>query len=68
LINLQEKLSQAYQLQLSLHAHLVVQALLALILTAMGLRSQYLCLISMIFYGGALLINLVSTLHDRGKL
>ncbi|EDW47546.1 GM21368 [Drosophila sechellia] len=61
-----EKLSQAYQLQLSLHAHLVVQALLALILTAMGLRSQYLCLISMIFYGGALLINLLSTLHDRG--
>nr|XP_017002688.2 endoplasmic reticulum metallopeptidase 1 [Drosophila takahashii] len=60
------KLSHAYHLQLSLHAHLVVQALLALILTAMGLRSQYLCLISLIFYGGALLINLVSTLHDRG--
>ncbi|XP_052839792.1 endoplasmic reticulum metallopeptidase 1-like [Drosophila gunungcola] len=61
-----DKLSHPYHLQLSLHAHLVVQALLALILTAMGLRSQYLCLISMIFYGGALLINLVSTLHDRG--
>ncbi|XP_017039283.1 endoplasmic reticulum metallopeptidase 1-like [Drosophila ficusphila] len=61
-----DKLSHPYLLQLSLHAHLVVQALLALILTAMGLRSQYLCLISMIFYGGALLINLASTLHDRG--
>ncbi|KAH8252253.1 hypothetical protein KR038_011283, partial [Drosophila bunnanda] len=61
-----DKLSHPYHLQLSLHAHLVVQALLALILTAMGLRSQYLCLISMIFYAGALLINLVSTLHDRG--
>ncbi|XP_017039094.1 endoplasmic reticulum metallopeptidase 1-like [Drosophila ficusphila] len=60
------KLSHAYQIQMSLHAHSVVLALLILILTAVGLRSQYLCLISLIFYGGALLINLISTLHDRG--
>ncbi|KAH8275872.1 hypothetical protein KR026_003393, partial [Drosophila bipectinata] len=61
-----EQLCHAYLLQLALHAHLVVMALLAIILTAAGLRSQYLCLISMIFYGGALLLNLLSTLHDRG--
>lgn len=64
---LQEQLCHAYLLQLALHAHLVVMALLAIVLTAAGLRSQYLCLISMVFYGGALLINLLSTLHDRGK-
>ncbi|KAH8285617.1 hypothetical protein KR054_011702, partial [Drosophila jambulina] len=62
-----DKLSHGYHLQMSLHSHLVVQALLAIILTAMGRRFQYLCLISMIFYAGALLINLLSTLHDRGN-
>ncbi|EDV36214.1 uncharacterized protein Dana_GF12847 [Drosophila ananassae] len=61
-----DKLSHPYHLQLSLHAHLVVFAFLALILTAMGFRSQYLSVISMIFYGGALLINLISKLHDKG--
>ncbi|KAH8401893.1 hypothetical protein KR009_008524 [Drosophila setifemur] len=62
-----DKLSHPYHLQLSLHAHLVIFALIALILTAMGFRSQYLSVISMIFYGGALLINLLTKLHDRGK-
>ncbi|KAH8252656.1 hypothetical protein KR032_001079, partial [Drosophila birchii] len=62
-----DKLSHGYHLQMSLHSHLVIQALLAIILTAMGMRFQYLCLISMIFYAGALLINLVSTLQDRGN-
>ncbi|XP_050743428.1 endoplasmic reticulum metallopeptidase 1 [Drosophila biarmipes] len=61
-----DKLSHAYLIQMSLHAHYVLLALLILILTAVGIRSQYLCLISLIFYGGALLINLLSTLHDRG--
>ncbi|KAH8301329.1 hypothetical protein KR059_000274 [Drosophila kikkawai] len=61
------KLIHSYHLQMSLHAHLVVLALLSFILTSLGIRSQYLCLISMIFYAGALLINLVSKLHDRGK-
>ncbi|KAH8400959.1 hypothetical protein KR009_002178, partial [Drosophila setifemur] len=56
----------AYHLQMSLHAHLVVLALLTIILTALGYRSQYLCLMAMIFYAGALLINLLSKLHDRG--
>ncbi|KMY93172.1 endoplasmic reticulum metallopeptidase 1 [Drosophila simulans] len=61
-----DKLSHPYLIQMSLHAEFVVLALLILILTAIGTRSQYLCLISLIFYGGAVLINLISTLHDRG--
>ncbi|XP_017115330.1 endoplasmic reticulum metallopeptidase 1-like [Drosophila elegans] len=60
------KLTHSYHIQMSLHAHCVVLALLILVLTAVGIRSQYLCLMSLIFYGGALLINLLSTLHDRG--
>ncbi|XP_020801014.1 endoplasmic reticulum metallopeptidase 1-like [Drosophila serrata] len=62
-----DKLSHGYHLQMCLHSHLVVQALLAIILTAMGMRFVYICLMAMIFYGGALLINLLSTLHDRGN-
>jgi len=66
-VQFQDKLSHAYLIQMSFHAHFVVLALLILILTAVGIRSQYLCLISLIFYGGALLLNLLSTLHDRGE-
>ncbi|KAH8271623.1 hypothetical protein KR018_011296 [Drosophila ironensis] len=61
-----DKLSHAYNLQLSLHAHLVLLTIVAFILTGLGYRSQYLCLMSMIFYSGALVINLLSKLHDRG--
>ncbi|XP_017068760.1 endoplasmic reticulum metallopeptidase 1-like, partial [Drosophila eugracilis] len=61
-----DKLSHPYLIQMSLHAHCVVLAVLMLILTAFGVRSQYLCLVSLIFYGGAVLINLLSKLHDRG--
>ncbi|KQS62845.1 uncharacterized protein Dere_GG27129 [Drosophila erecta] len=61
-----DKLSHPYLIQMSLHAKFVVLALLILILTVIGTRSQYLSLISLIFYGGAVLINLTSTLHDRG--
>ncbi|KAH8285616.1 hypothetical protein KR054_011701, partial [Drosophila jambulina] len=62
-----DKLSHGYHLQMCLHSHLVVQALLGIILTAMGMRFVYICSMAMIFYGGALLINLLSKLHDRGN-
>ncbi|KPU76086.1 uncharacterized protein Dana_GF26807 [Drosophila ananassae] len=60
------KLSYAYQIQMSLHAHLVLLTIIVFIATALGFRSEYSCLISLIFYSGALLINLLSKLHDKG--
>ncbi|XP_017839199.1 endoplasmic reticulum metallopeptidase 1 [Drosophila busckii] len=59
-------ISHAYHLQMSLHAHCVFLAVLAIILTAMNLRTIYLCMISILFYSASLIINLLSSLHDRG--
>ncbi|BFG04133.1 endoplasmic reticulum metallopeptidase 1-like [Drosophila madeirensis] len=61
-----EQLSHSYHLLLSLHAHCVILAILSIVLTAMGLRIPYLCMISLVFYAAALLINLLSCLHDGG--
>ncbi|EDV36212.1 uncharacterized protein Dana_GF12845 [Drosophila ananassae] len=63
-----EKISHSNHLQMSLDAHCVLLALIAIILTAVSLRTPYLCMMSMLFYSGAVLINLLSTLHDRGYL
>ncbi|EDW85781.2 uncharacterized protein Dwil_GK23251 [Drosophila willistoni] len=60
------EISHSYQLQMGLHSHCVILAVVAIILTSIGIRSTYLCMISLIFYEAALLINLLSTLHDRG--
>lgn len=49
------------------HAHCVFLAIVCIILTIAGLRSAYLFMISLLFYVGALTINLLSSLHDRGK-
>ncbi|KAH8401891.1 hypothetical protein KR009_008526, partial [Drosophila setifemur] len=61
-----DKLSHPNHLHMSLHAHCVLLAVIAIILTAVGLRFPYLCMMSLLFYSGTLLINLLSTLHDRG--
>ncbi|ALC41588.1 CG13160, partial [Drosophila busckii] len=62
------KLPHGYNLQLAGHAHCVLLALLCIILTAVGIRTSYLFLISLLFYVGALAINLLCKLHDRGFL
>ncbi|XP_060658303.1 endoplasmic reticulum metallopeptidase 1-like [Drosophila nasuta] len=59
-------ISHAYHVQMSLHAHCIVLSIIAIILTAISLRTPYLCMISTFFYSAALLINLLSSLHDRG--
>ncbi|XP_017039083.1 endoplasmic reticulum metallopeptidase 1-like [Drosophila ficusphila] len=61
-----KSLSHSYQIHIGLHAHCVVLAFLAIILTVMGLRIPYMCMISLFLYVASLLINLLSTLHDRG--
>ncbi|XP_017033293.1 endoplasmic reticulum metallopeptidase 1 [Drosophila kikkawai] len=61
-----EKLSHSYQIYMGLHAHCVILAILSLILTGIGLRIPYMCMISLFLYVASLLINLISTLHDRG--
>ncbi|EDW01017.1 GH20688 [Drosophila grimshawi] len=60
-----QNVSHSHHVHMSLHAHCVVLALAAIILTAISLRTPYLCMISMLFYSAALIINLLSKLHDR---
>lgn len=49
-----------------MHSWAVVLALLAIGLTAYGLRSVYIITILIIFYGSSLTLNLLTTFHDRG--
>ncbi|EDW60407.1 endoplasmic reticulum metallopeptidase 1 [Drosophila virilis] len=60
------KLPFPHHLQLALHSWAVVLALLAIGLTAYGLRSVYIITILIIFYGSSLALNLLTTFHDRG--
>ncbi|XP_017068761.1 endoplasmic reticulum metallopeptidase 1 [Drosophila eugracilis] len=61
-----KKLSHSHQIYMGLHAHCVVLSFLAIVLTAIGLRIPYMCLISLVLYLVSLIINMLSTLHDRG--
>ncbi|KAH8253057.1 hypothetical protein KR032_003400, partial [Drosophila birchii] len=61
-----DKISHPNHLHMSLHAHCVLLAIIDISLTSASLRTPYLCMMSLLFYSAALLINLLSTLHDRG--
>ncbi|XP_017865474.1 PREDICTED: endoplasmic reticulum metallopeptidase 1-like [Drosophila arizonae] len=61
-----DKISNAYHLQLSLHAQAIILALLTIGATLFGLRSIYISVIPLIFYVLSLAFNLLTTLHDRG--
>ncbi|XP_017150804.1 endoplasmic reticulum metallopeptidase 1-like [Drosophila miranda] len=60
------KVSFAHYIQLALHGHAVVLAVLGVALTYYGLRSAYVITWTLIFYVIPLAINLLTTLHDRG--
>ncbi|KAH8400839.1 hypothetical protein KR009_001396 [Drosophila setifemur] len=61
-----DKVPFAQQLQLVLHGHAIVLAILGIGITAYGLRSAYVVTWTLIFYVIPLAINLLTTLHDRG--
>ncbi|XP_034654188.1 endoplasmic reticulum metallopeptidase 1-like [Drosophila subobscura] len=61
-----EKVSYAQQLQLVLHGHATLLAIIGILLTLYGLRSTYVVTWTLVFYVIPLAINLLTTLHDRG--
>ncbi|KAH8252654.1 hypothetical protein KR032_001078, partial [Drosophila birchii] len=61
-----DKIPHKYLLQIVGHANCLLLAIMCLALTALGYRSAYLFLISLIFYVAALIVNLLSRLHCRG--
>lgn len=59
-------LKQSYQIQLFLHAQCIIYIFLLILLTALGIRSGFLILIAIIFYGITTFINFFSKLQLRG--
>lgn len=63
-----DKVSQPYRLQMVDHAHTLILSILCIILTYVGIRSSYFLMIPLLFHAISLVINMVTTLHKRGKL
>lgn len=54
------------QVQLFLHAHCLILIFIVLILTIIGIRSAFMLMIGLVFYGLSMFINLFSKLQQRG--
>ncbi|XP_068151368.1 endoplasmic reticulum metallopeptidase 1-like [Drosophila tropicalis] len=61
-----DRISQAFRLQIGLHAYSTLLAILCIVMTILGFRSTYLCMISLFFYVVSLVFNLLTKLHDQG--
>ncbi|XP_034109506.1 endoplasmic reticulum metallopeptidase 1-like [Drosophila albomicans] len=61
-----DKLSKPHHLQLALHSQAIILAILCIVVQASGFRSAYIFAIPLIFYVISLVLNLITTLHDRG--
>ncbi|XP_002005471.3 endoplasmic reticulum metallopeptidase 1 [Drosophila mojavensis] len=66
IIGSSKRIPSNYRLQIAGHAHCIFFALLCIMLTALSVRSAYLLMISLLFYVGALCINMITRLHERG--
>lgn len=59
-------LKRGTQVQLFLHAHCLILIFIVLILTIMGIRSAFMLMIGLVFYGLSMFTNLFSKLQRRG--
>ncbi|KAH8372492.1 hypothetical protein KR093_011712, partial [Drosophila rubida] len=60
------KVSAPYHLQLALHGQAVILAVLSIVVTYLGYRSAYIFVIPLVFYVAALVLNLMTIMHDLG--
>lgn len=59
-------LKRGTQIQLFLHAHCLILIFIVLILTILSIRSAFMLMIGLVFYGMSMFINLFSKLQRRG--
>lgn len=59
-------LRRGTQIQLFLHAHCLILIFIVLIMTIMSIRSAFMLMIGLVFYGMSMFINLFSKLQRRG--
>lgn len=62
----QSKLPFIYNIQLGLHGWAIVLTLLVFGTASLGVRSAYIFIFPLTFYTFALVLNMLTTLHDRG--
>lgn len=55
-------------MQMILHAHTIILSILCLIGTFMDLRTTYIVMIPLFFYGCSLLLNIITNLQGKGKV
>ncbi|XP_017077370.1 endoplasmic reticulum metallopeptidase 1 [Drosophila eugracilis] len=65
-LNKNDKISFAQQVQLALHGHAAVLAILCIAVNYYGVRTTYVITWTLVFYVIPLAFNLLTTLHDRG--
>ncbi|XP_036344798.1 endoplasmic reticulum metallopeptidase 1-like [Rhagoletis pomonella] len=58
-------LSLGFRIQLFMHSHCLILVLLTIILTALSVRSAYMCMMAVFFDIAALIINLITKWHRR---
>lgn len=59
---------RSYHVQLFIHAHALLNVVALVVLTAMGIRSAYLVVFGLVFYGASTLVNYVLRFHVCGML
>lgn len=62
-----DPLGLGFRIQLFMHSHCICLILIMLILTGMGIRSAFLIMICLVFDIVALIVNLVTKWHRKGK-
>uniref|UniRef100_A0A0A1WZ70 FXNA-like protease n=1 Tax=Zeugodacus cucurbitae TaxID=28588 RepID=A0A0A1WZ70_ZEUCU len=53
-----------FRIQLFMHSHCLLLIILTIALTCLGIRSAYMFMLPVLFYAGALIINLLTQLHN----
>lgn len=64
----QDKLPIGQRVQILLHSHCLLLAILTLILTICGVRSVFVLTLSCLFYTVGLIINIATKLHSKGGI
>uniref|UniRef100_A0A1I8NNC2 FXNA-like protease n=1 Tax=Stomoxys calcitrans TaxID=35570 RepID=A0A1I8NNC2_STOCA len=60
-----DKLSLGFRIQLFMHSHCLFLIILTIVLTSIGLRSSFMCMMAVLFDIAALIINLITKWHRR---
>lgn len=67
LLHVQYALPLGLRIQLFLHSHCLILIVLTISLTFLNIRSAFMFMVAVFFYAAALIGNLITQLHNKGK-